>query len=113
MTPGEKLRIAVPGNGEVSALLVRPPSARWLLVSGHGASVPREARKRIGGNGCCDAAVSVSLHRGTKPRPRQTGSADGCRCCCGRAGCGNDTRVAAAGGRKIHGGTDDVASRGG
>lgn len=37
MTAGEKLRIAVPGNGEVSALLVRPPTARWLLVLGHGA----------------------------------------------------------------------------
>lgn len=31
------MRFAVPGNGEVSALLVRPPSARWLLVLGHGA----------------------------------------------------------------------------
>ena len=37
MAAGEKLRIAVPGNGEVSALLVRPPTARWLLVLGHGA----------------------------------------------------------------------------
>ena len=37
MTAGEKLRIAVPGNAEVSALLVRPPTARWLLVLGHGA----------------------------------------------------------------------------
>jgi uncharacterized protein len=37
MATGEKLRIAVPGNGEVSALLVRPPTARWLLVLGHGA----------------------------------------------------------------------------
>jgi predicted alpha/beta-hydrolase family hydrolase len=34
---GDKLRIAVQGNGEVSALLVRPPTARWLLVLGHGA----------------------------------------------------------------------------
>ena len=37
MTTGEKLRIAVPGGGEVSALLLRPPTARWLLVLGHGA----------------------------------------------------------------------------
>ena len=37
MATGEKLRIAVPGNGEVSALLIRPPTARWLLVLGHGA----------------------------------------------------------------------------
>jgi len=37
MTAGEKLRIVVPGNAEVSALLVRPPTARWLLVLGHGA----------------------------------------------------------------------------
>ena len=37
MATGDKLRIAVQGNGEVSALLVRPPSARWLLVLGHGA----------------------------------------------------------------------------
>lgn len=37
MANGDKLRFAVPGNGEVSALLVRPPAARWLLVLGHGA----------------------------------------------------------------------------
>lgn len=37
MATGEKLRIAVQGNGEISALLVRPPSAQWLLVLGHGA----------------------------------------------------------------------------
>ena len=37
MTACEKLRIAVPGSGEVSALLLRPPTARWLLVLGHGA----------------------------------------------------------------------------
>src|SRR5207249_2964697 len=34
MATGERLRIAVPGNGEVSALLVRPATARWLLVGG-------------------------------------------------------------------------------
>ena len=34
---GDKLRIAVPGYAEVSALLVRPSAARWLLVLGHGA----------------------------------------------------------------------------
>src|SRR5207248_310433 len=37
MACGEKLRFAVQGNGEVSALLVRPPNAPWLLVLGHGA----------------------------------------------------------------------------
>lgn len=37
MATGDKLRFAVQGNGEVSALLVRPPTARWLLVLGHGA----------------------------------------------------------------------------
>src|SRR5438046_440972 len=37
MACGEKLRFAVQGNGEVSALLVRPPYAPWLLVLGHGA----------------------------------------------------------------------------
>lgn len=37
MATGDKLRIAVQGNGEVSALLVRPPTPRWLLVLGHGA----------------------------------------------------------------------------
>src|SRR5229473_3248153 len=37
MATGDKLRFAVPGNGEVSALLVRPATARWLLVLGHGA----------------------------------------------------------------------------
>jgi uncharacterized protein len=37
MATGEKLRFGVPGSCEVSALLVRPPTARWLLVLGHGA----------------------------------------------------------------------------
>jgi len=37
MQTGESLRFAVPEAGEVSALLVRPPPARWLLVLGHGA----------------------------------------------------------------------------
>ena len=37
MASGDKLRFAVEGNGEVSALLVRPPAAQWLLVLGHGA----------------------------------------------------------------------------
>ena len=37
MATGDKQRFAVPGNGEVSALLVHPPTARWLLVLGHGA----------------------------------------------------------------------------
>ena len=31
------LRVAVPAGGEVSALLVRPADARWLLVFAHGA----------------------------------------------------------------------------
>src|SRR5690348_15142326 len=37
MSTGDKLRFSVPGNGEVSALLVRPANARWLMVLGHGA----------------------------------------------------------------------------
>lgn len=37
MSTGDKLRFSVPGNGEVSALLVRPANARWLMVMGHGA----------------------------------------------------------------------------
>ena len=37
MATGDKLRITVRGNGDVSALLIRPPNARWLLVLGHGA----------------------------------------------------------------------------
>lgn len=37
MATGDNRRIAVPGNGEVSALLVRPQTAKWLLVLGHGA----------------------------------------------------------------------------
>lgn len=32
-----QLRFAVAGSGEVSALLHRPPDARWLLVLAHGA----------------------------------------------------------------------------
>ena len=34
---GEKLRFAVEGAGEVSALLVKPAKPRWLLVLAHGA----------------------------------------------------------------------------
>ena len=37
MASGDKFRFAVQSNGEVSALLVRPATARWLLVLGHGA----------------------------------------------------------------------------
>jgi hypothetical protein len=37
VSTGDKLRFAVPGNGDVSALLVRPANARWLMVLGHGA----------------------------------------------------------------------------
>lgn len=37
MESRDKLRFAVEGNGEVSALLVRPQTAQWLLVLGHGA----------------------------------------------------------------------------
>src|SRR4051794_41808348 len=32
-----RLRFAVPGAGEVSAILVQPGNARWLLVLAHGA----------------------------------------------------------------------------
>jgi len=34
---GDKLRFAVEGNGELSALLIHPAAAKWLLVMGHGA----------------------------------------------------------------------------
>jgi predicted alpha/beta-hydrolase family hydrolase len=37
MGEGERLRFAVPGAVEVSAILVRPAKARWLLVLAHGA----------------------------------------------------------------------------
>src|SRR6266403_593071 len=37
MGEGERLRFAVEGAGEVSAILVRPAEARWLLVLAHGA----------------------------------------------------------------------------
>jgi predicted alpha/beta-hydrolase family hydrolase len=37
MSEGERSRFAVPGAGEVSAILVRPANARWLLVLAHGA----------------------------------------------------------------------------
>ena len=37
MGEGERLRFAVEGAGEVSAILVRPANARWLLVLAHGA----------------------------------------------------------------------------
>src|SRR5512137_502513 len=33
----EKLRFGVEGGGQVSALLLRPAKARWLLVLAHGA----------------------------------------------------------------------------
>ncbi len=37
MGEGERLHFAVEGAGEVSATLVRPAEARWLLVLAHGA----------------------------------------------------------------------------
>jgi hypothetical protein len=37
MAAVEQLRFGVEGRGEVSALLVRPAKARWLLVLAHGA----------------------------------------------------------------------------
>lgn len=37
MTTAEELRFRVDGGGEVSALLLRPAKARWLLVLAHGA----------------------------------------------------------------------------
>jgi uncharacterized protein len=37
MAAGEQLRFAVEGGGEVSALLLRPVKARWLLALAHGA----------------------------------------------------------------------------
>jgi predicted alpha/beta-hydrolase family hydrolase len=37
MGEGERLQFAVPGAGDVSAILVRPGKARWLLVLAHGA----------------------------------------------------------------------------
>jgi len=37
MAAAEQLRFGVEGRGEVSALLVRPAKARWLLVLAHGA----------------------------------------------------------------------------
>jgi predicted alpha/beta-hydrolase family hydrolase len=37
MAAVEQLRFGVEGGGEVSALLLRPEKARWLLVMGHGA----------------------------------------------------------------------------
>ena len=37
MGEGERLRFAVEGAGEVSALLMRPAKARWILALAHGA----------------------------------------------------------------------------
>jgi len=37
MSKGDGLRFAVEGAGEVSAILMRPADARWLLVLAHGA----------------------------------------------------------------------------
>ena len=37
MGEGERLRFAVEGAGEVSAILMRPANARWLLALAHGA----------------------------------------------------------------------------
>lgn len=37
MDESERLRFAVEGAGEVSAILMRPAEARWLLVLAHGA----------------------------------------------------------------------------
>lgn len=37
MPDSQELRVDVAGHGDVSALLLRPQNARWLLVLGHGA----------------------------------------------------------------------------
>src|SRR5260370_1754306 len=37
MGEGKRLRFAVEGAGDVSAILMRPADARWLLVLAHGA----------------------------------------------------------------------------
>ena len=37
MSEGERLRFAVEGAGEVSAILMRPAAAQWLLALAHGA----------------------------------------------------------------------------
>jgi len=37
MGTGDKLHFSVPGNAGVSALLIQPADARWLMVLGHGA----------------------------------------------------------------------------
>src|SRR5258707_8558873 len=37
MGKGERLRFAVEGAGGVSAILMRPANARWLLILAHGA----------------------------------------------------------------------------
>jgi uncharacterized protein len=37
MSEGQRLRFAVEGAAEVSAILIRPATARWLLVLAHGA----------------------------------------------------------------------------
>jgi uncharacterized protein len=37
MTDREEMRFAVEGGGEVSALLVRPAKARWMMALAHGA----------------------------------------------------------------------------
>ncbi|HWZ96254.1 MAG TPA: alpha/beta family hydrolase [Candidatus Dormibacteraeota bacterium] len=37
MSKGEELRFEVEGTGEVSALLLQPEKAKWLMVLGHGA----------------------------------------------------------------------------
>ena len=37
MATSEELRIDVAGKGDVSALFLRPPNARWLMVLAHGA----------------------------------------------------------------------------
>jgi uncharacterized protein len=37
MAEAERLQFAVEGAGEVSAILIRPATARWLLVLAHGA----------------------------------------------------------------------------
>jgi uncharacterized protein len=37
MGEGERMRFAVEGAGEVSAILMRPEGARWLVVLAHGA----------------------------------------------------------------------------
>ena len=60
MTSAQKLKLAIDGGNDVSALLLRPPSARacFIFAHGAGAGMTHEFMERVAA-GLCDRAIAT------------------------------------------------------